>query len=307
MNLETPLISVIIPCYNVSEYVGEAIQSILKQTYKHLEIWIIDDASTDNTLEKIHAYKDERIIVEAFKKNTKKIGAVNEVLKKVKGDFICFQDADDWSELNRIQLQLEAFQKKTNLGVCFTNYCYIENTKKLPTQIALNNEELRDEFLNFGNKKNKSFDATTCATMMIAKDVLNKTNGYHPYFIGRVGEDIHWIYRILKEFEGITLKQTLYNYRIRTGSFTQNTTVGVNAKYAYSWQLISIIIQKDLYENIDLLHSSFSKELAEAELLACENALIEKIKESNNIQNSYKNSSAYKIGRIILSPLRFFK
>jgi glycosyltransferase involved in cell wall biosynthesis len=98
-----PIISVVIPCYNVSLYVEKAVHSILNQSYKNLEIWLIDDGSTDNTLQKINAIKDERIKVVAFKENTQKVGAVNEVLHKVNGDYIAFQDADDWSESGRFQ------------------------------------------------------------------------------------------------------------------------------------------------------------------------------------------------------------
>src|SRR5665647_1346838 len=96
------LVSVIIPCYNVSAYVKKAISSILDQTFTNLEILIIDDASTDDTLAQISSIKDERVRVIEFKVNTHKIGAVNDVLKKVNGDYITFQDADDWSEPTRI-------------------------------------------------------------------------------------------------------------------------------------------------------------------------------------------------------------
>ena len=56
-----PLVSVIIPCYNVSAYVNRAIQSIINQTYTNIEVWIIDDASTDDTLDKIQLFDDPRI------------------------------------------------------------------------------------------------------------------------------------------------------------------------------------------------------------------------------------------------------
>src|SRR5690242_675529 len=104
-----PLISVIIPCYNVAPFVCRAVQSIIDQTYKNLEIWIIDDASTDDTLQKINSFEDQRITVIVLKENTQKIGAVNEVLQKVNGDYIAFQDSDDWSEPNRIEEQLKEF------------------------------------------------------------------------------------------------------------------------------------------------------------------------------------------------------
>ena len=81
-----PLVSVVIPCYNVSDYVQQAIDSILAQTYTNLEIWVVDDASTDDTLQKINSFNDKRIRVISLKENTHKVGAVNEALTKVRGE-----------------------------------------------------------------------------------------------------------------------------------------------------------------------------------------------------------------------------
>ena len=72
MKNTTPLVSIIIPCYNVSGYVEKAVTSILNQSYNNLEIFLIDDASTDDTWQKIKSFKDARIKVIAFKENTQK-------------------------------------------------------------------------------------------------------------------------------------------------------------------------------------------------------------------------------------------
>ena len=118
-NNNNPLVSVIIPCYNVSTYVEKAIDSIIRQTYTNLEIIVIDDASTDETLRKILLFDDERITVKGFATNTGKIGAVNEVLQKVKGEYVCFQDGDDWSETDRIELQVKQFENSPGIRNLF--------------------------------------------------------------------------------------------------------------------------------------------------------------------------------------------
>lgn len=296
-----PLISILIPCYNVDKYVEKAIHSILAQSYDNLEVWIIDDASTDKTLKKINEIEDKRIEVIAFKENTQKIGAVNEVLQKVNGDFIAFQDADDWSEPDRIKMQLQEFKKDPCLGICFTGYRYVSKNVSSPSKISLTNNELKSEFLDFFKNDIKR-DSTVCSTMMISKEALLKTNGYSSYFSGRVAEDIQWIYRILKEFKGITIDQPLYNYRLREGSFTQIQSTGINAKYGYSWHLLSKIIHKDVYEGIDVLEFKNADLLKKIELEACEEALLEKIQELNNLRESYENSARYKIGKFLLAP-----
>ncbi len=301
-----PLVSVIIPCYNVEDYVQEAIISILKQSYTKLEVWIIDDASTDDTLSRINKIEDPRITVVPFKFNTQKIGAVNEVLQKVTGQYICFQDADDWSEQDRILNQLEQFNYHPGLGICFTSYRLINSKISLPDKISFTNEELQNEFLEFGNKRENLWP-TVCGTMMISKEVLERTRGYHPYFTGRVGEDIHWIYRILKEFKGVTLDKIMYNYRVREGSFTQISSSGKNAKYLYSCELLSKIIYKDIHENINVLNPLNVDKLRLIELEACEKKLLETISILNETRNVYENSLSFKLGKFILSPWHFFK
>jgi len=301
-----PLVSVIIPCYNVEEYVGKAITSILSQTYTNLEIWIIDDASSDSTLKKINAFNDARIKVMAFEKNTQKIAAVNEVLEKVTGDYIAFQDADDWSESDRIESQLQQFTKDRDLGICFTGYQYISKTTWKPSRISLSNDELKREFLDFF-KKDLRRDATVCPTMMISREVLLKTKGYSPYFSGRVAEDIQWIYRILKDFRGITIDKALYNYRLRKGSFSDIQSTGTNAKYAYSWHLLSKIIHKDVYEGIDVLAVENKELLHKLELEACEDALVKTIQLLNETRSVYENSTSFRLGKFLLTPFHALK
>lgn len=307
MLINHPLISIIIPCYNVSAFVEKAIQSILEQTYINLEIWIIDDASTDDTLHKINSFKDARIKVAAFKENTQKVGAVNEVLKKVNGDFIAFQDADDWSETERITLQLKEFQKDTQLGICFTKCIYVGDKSFIPRNISLTNQELRSEFLNYNLKNRCGSSPTICGTMMISKVVLKKTLGYHPYFVGRVAEDIHWIYRILKDFKGITIDEVLYNYRLREGSFSQVQTTGTKPKYTYSWHLLTKIIYKDIHDGVDVLTPDNEALLQKLELESCEDALVENIQLLKNTIKVYESSKSFRLGKFLLTPWRIFK
>lgn len=301
-----PLISIIIPCYNVDCYVQQAVDSILCQSYKNLEIWLIDDGSTDDTLQKISAIKDGRIKVIAFKENTQKVGAVNEILQKVKGNYIAFQDADDWSEPDRIESQFQEFTKDPDLGICFTGYRYISKITSMPSKISLSNDELKSEFLSFFKKDIKR-DSTVCPTMMISREALLKTKGYSSYFSGRVAEDIQWIYRILKDFKGITIDKALYNYRLRNGSFSQIQSTGTNAKYAYSWHLLSKIIHKDVYEGVDVFAIENKELLNKLELEACEDALVQTIQLLNKTRLDYENSTNFKLGKFLLTPFHTLK
>jgi glycosyltransferase involved in cell wall biosynthesis len=305
--INQPLVSVIIPCYNVSNFVERAIRSILDQTYANLEVLIVDDASTDNTLDVIKRIKDERISIIEMKQNTQKIGAVNSTLQIAKGEFIAFQDADDWSESQRIEEQLNVFIHNPQLDICFTKYRNVGKRVTVPSNVAHTNEELRDEFLRFGAKVLTHLDPTCCPSMMLKREVINKIGGYHPYFKGRVAEDIHWIYRILKKYEGNTINKVLYNYRIREGSLTQDQLAGKNVKAAYTWKLLSKIILEDLVHGKDILSSGSLFDLQKNELEACEEALAESLKTQKIIKDTYESSSSFKLGKFLLSPLHFLK
>lgn len=116
-----PLISVIIPAHNNEATIGDAISSMINQTWKELEILVIDDNSTDNTKNVVLDYvkKDARVFYHSLpfddpnriNKRGRNINAGymarNYGFEKVKGDYITFQDADDASFLNRIEAQYE--------------------------------------------------------------------------------------------------------------------------------------------------------------------------------------------------------
>lgn len=103
--MEAKQISVIIPIYNAEQYLGRCIESVINQTYRNLEVILVDDGSTDGSVDVCNKYKalDERIIVIRHQKNeglvnARKTGAINS-----KGEYVYFTDSDDWLELDIIE------------------------------------------------------------------------------------------------------------------------------------------------------------------------------------------------------------
>ena len=103
-----PLVSIIMAAYNVSAFVGEAIKSVLGQTYSNWELLIINDGSYDNTEDVILSFSDPRIIYYA-QTNQGVSAARNQGLKYMRGDFFCFLDADDILTRDSIALRLGKF------------------------------------------------------------------------------------------------------------------------------------------------------------------------------------------------------
>ena len=104
----TPLISVIVPVYNVEQYLRECIESITNQTYNHLQIILVDDGSTDDSGKICDEYKaiDERIIV-IHQKNKGLVGARKTGLEVANGEYIGFVDSDDYIDREMYDSLLE--------------------------------------------------------------------------------------------------------------------------------------------------------------------------------------------------------
>lgn len=120
--MTTPLVSVIMPAYNASRFMGEAVQSILDQTFSDLELIIVDDASTDSTLqicEKL-SQGDGRIRIHQRTSNGGIAAALNDALQMCRGRFIARMDADDISLPDRLRSQLQRFDELPRIALCGT-------------------------------------------------------------------------------------------------------------------------------------------------------------------------------------------
>lgn len=107
------LVSVIMPCHNAEKYIGQAIESVLKQTHMNVELIIINDGSTDKSECVIQSFSDERIKY-IVQKNSGQCVASNNGLKHAKGDYIKFFDADDIMNDDHLQAQLERLSGNEN-------------------------------------------------------------------------------------------------------------------------------------------------------------------------------------------------
>lgn len=113
-----PLISVLMPVYNGQQYLAEAIESILNQTYKHFELLLLDDGSSDNSEQIIKGFKDSRIVYIKNETNKGLIFTLNRGIGLSKGIFIARMDADDISVSTRFEKQILEFEKDEKLVVC---------------------------------------------------------------------------------------------------------------------------------------------------------------------------------------------
>lgn len=224
------VISVIVPVYNVEKYLKFCISSIINQTYKDLEILLIDDGSTDRCLEICDEFSkmDNRIIV-VHKENGGLSSARNVGIKMAKGEYIIFVDSDDYIHPTMIDKMYELImQGNTKLGIC--NVYKVGESDNL---FYNNNKDIRKKQLS--NRQ---------AMLGMCKDwkyVVAWNKIYHKsifdnaiYKVGIVNEDLEIILKIYNSVEAVMLtNEILYYYRQRDDSIVSSSQFA-NNKYIFN-------------------------------------------------------------------------
>jgi len=207
------LISIIVPIYNAEKYLHQCIESILSQTYKNLEIILINDGSTDNSLNICNYYKsiDSRIIV--IDKPNEGVSATRNLgIRIAKGDYIGFVDADDYIEKNMFEVLLTKIKNDKSQLCAMT--LYIVNNYGKGKFIYKNNNMIS------GNEALKQLlllkFPTSVWAYLYSKKVIKKN-----YFNEEIHffEDFEFNYRILSTIDKVSICDLkLYNYRTHGNS-----------------------------------------------------------------------------------------
>jgi glycosyltransferase involved in cell wall biosynthesis len=203
-------ISVIMPSYNTEKYIGEAIESILNQTYPYFELLICDDGSTDKTYEiaKQYASRDSRIKLFRNKKNIGNLKTTNFLFSQCNGDYIAIQDSDDFSYPNRLHKQYCAFKDEKSLGLIGSNYC-ITDDSLVPFSCGL----VPQTDFEIKKKMNHEVPQILYGSIMFRKAFLEIINGFLPIFDRKGYADLDFICRICEMTKVKNLPEILYLYR----------------------------------------------------------------------------------------------
>jgi len=125
-NNDSPLVSVVIPVYNVEDYIVEALSSVTAQSYQNLEILIVDDESPDNSISLVQQQFDDPRIKIIRQKNRGLAGARNTGIRHASGTFIAFLDSDDSWTKDKIEKHIQIMLEQPNYGVSFSSSLFID-------------------------------------------------------------------------------------------------------------------------------------------------------------------------------------
>lgn len=207
-----PIISVIMSVYNGEKYLSEAINSVLSQDFSDFEFIIIDDGSTDKSLEVIKSFSDNRIKV-IFRENRGLIASLNEAISLSTGQYIARMDADDICLSNRFFKQLEAFSN-SEVGL----------VGSWANKINENGEEVgMMAYPPLDYQKIKSFfikhNPFIHSSVMIKKEVFDSVGVYNPKY--KHAEDYELWSRVLRKFKALNIPEPLIKYRINNNGVTR--------------------------------------------------------------------------------------
>ena len=210
--MNDPLISVVLSVYNTELYLEEAIESILNQTYENFEFIIINDGSTDRSLEIIQSYSDERIVCISHK-NKGLITSLNEGIQKAKGKYIARMDADDISLPKRFEIQIEFMEKNLDIGLCGTSVAaFGEHIKYHVWKLSKDNKTIQTQLL---------FSSPLYhPTVIMRRNLILEHNLFYDEKF-KHAEDFELWSRFAKYTKISNIQKPLLKYRILEGSITR--------------------------------------------------------------------------------------
>lgn len=201
------LISVIIPVYNAEKYIKRALQSILTQTYRKIEVIIVDDGSIDGSASVCSAIDDERIIV-IRQENVGPAQARNTGLEYASGEFICFLDADDYLEPDFIEILYNSIQH-ADISVC--GYNVVSENSKIKSSYRPEETVVASTVAVNHVLYQKSVSGFLWNKMFKKNVILNNNLHFIPSVF--VGEDLLFVLRYLSFADDVVfINESLYNY-----------------------------------------------------------------------------------------------
>lgn len=209
-----PTVSVVIATYNMGDYIGHAIRSVLAQEHRDVEVIVVDDGSTDQTplvLNEFHADRRVRVIRQT---NRGQPAAKNVGWRAATGEFVAFCDADDYWLPNKLALQLPVFRGKPNLGVVYSKTTVLDangHFHRSPENWQPNGSVLGELFLH---------NYVPFGTAVVRRSCMEEVGGFDESIPMGIDWDL-WL-RIARRWEFQGIPESTYVYRIWAGQMSHN-------------------------------------------------------------------------------------
>lgn len=203
-------ISIVIPVYNVENYIKECLESVFSQTYKNLEVIVVNDCSTDNTLEMVNQFKDSRLVVHNHENNMGAGASRKTGIEAATGDYVITIDGDDWLSLDFIEKLVKCAENTgsdiVSGGITIPHDDKYEEVKRFLPRTSTGMQKYGD----YSNKK-----IIFLNNKLIRRSMYEQT----PYCTWRYCEDTPVILKLLYYANSVSYADTQgYYYRQRPDS-----------------------------------------------------------------------------------------
>lgn len=219
-----PKVCVIMPCYNGEKFIGEAIESVLNQTYKNWELIIVDDGSTDNSKEVIKRYfNDHRIKYIAHKENRGIPAARNTGIKASKGEYIAFLDQDDIWLPEKLKEQIETFNMggDQETGLVFSDIMHLIGDETIrpewPSKYVPNNLRIKSKEEVLKSLFLQNFIPSI--SVIVRKDCFDRLGLLNENITGGADDYDFWL-RISGHFKIIYINKPFVKKRIHENNYS---------------------------------------------------------------------------------------
>lgn len=232
------LISIIMPAYNCEDYVGEALDLVIKQTYQNWELIVIDDCSSDKTSEIIKDYllRDKRIKYHKLDKNSGAAVARNKAIDLATGKYMAFLDSDDLWSSDKLEKQIN-FMEKNKYVFTSTSYTKVDdNGNCLKIRYAKPKLNYDGILKNGPGNSTVIYNAEQLGKIKIPN--IRKRNDY-----------VMWLKVIKKAKYLYGIEEPLASYRVRAGSLSKNKFALVK----YQWKVYREIEKLSFIKAVNLM------------------------------------------------------
>lgn len=212
-------VSVIIPSYNHEKFIGDAIESVLNQSYPHIEIIVVDDGSTDGTQEILSRFQSQINIMFMFQENSGGSAARNSGIRVAQGRYICFLDSDDVFHPEKVERQIEFFNTNPEIGLVHTGaYVLLKANEGWKHWYTYTPPVFhsRDEQIKELLKANY----IACSTVMVRRDLFSQVGLFNTKYDYAPDYDM-WL-RLLTCSDFSSIPEALIHYRWHGGNQSRN-------------------------------------------------------------------------------------
>jgi glycosyltransferase involved in cell wall biosynthesis len=240
--MNKPVVSVIIPTYNNAKYLPDAIDSLLNQSLNEIEILVINDGSTDETIPALQKYGSAIKLIN--QENQGQSAAINTGIKHCISDYVAFMDADDVSVPQRIELQSGFLDSHPEIGVVGSDLYYMDRNKRI---IAYQRMPVLDVPIRWRGLTN-----VPCYNFMIRKSILEKFNIRYPVGIP-YAQDYSFLIDMLQHTRAYSIPKALLGYRMH-GKNETNRDLESRLSFHVPVALKSIRLELGIeYDSVELL------------------------------------------------------